>query len=172
MDSDGQHPPALLPEMVRLWAAGNDIVSTIRRKTEGSSLFKRITSRLFYWTMNCLSDTQLVLGAADFCRYRVSPYGVAADARAPPVSSRLDFMDGVQAGLRGIRCAGAMRASPNTRSLACSRSRWTASSRFRQAPSSMRPGWERSCAFSVRRILVTFFSVGPCGANSHAAGLR
>jgi dolichol-phosphate mannosyltransferase len=67
MDSDGQHPPALLPEMVRLWAAGNDIVSTIRRKTDGSSLFKRTTSRLFYWTMNCLSDTQLVSGAADFC---------------------------------------------------------------------------------------------------------
>lgn len=36
MDGDLQHPPSLLPELIRRWEAGAEIVQTIRRKdTEG-----------------------------------------------------------------------------------------------------------------------------------------
>src|SRR4051812_25111632 len=30
MDSDLQHPPALIPDMLRLWREGNDVVSAVR----------------------------------------------------------------------------------------------------------------------------------------------
>ena len=68
MDADQQHPPQLIPRMVELWERdGFDIVSTVRESTPGASVFKRTTSRLFYWGMNRLSDTHIVPGAADFC---------------------------------------------------------------------------------------------------------
>jgi polyisoprenyl-phosphate glycosyltransferase len=67
MDADLQHPPALIPEMVRQWRAGHDVVSAVRRNTDDVSLGKRLASRLFYWLINRLSDTPIVNGAADFC---------------------------------------------------------------------------------------------------------
>jgi len=67
MDSDLQHPPALIPEMVRLWREGNDVVSAVRTNTRKSTVFKRFMSGGFYWLINLLSDTRIVTGAADFC---------------------------------------------------------------------------------------------------------
>jgi glycosyltransferase involved in cell wall biosynthesis len=66
MDSDLQHPPALLPQMVDLWRNGVDVVSTVRAKTAGVSWMKEGSSRLFYRLINCLSDTRITPGAADF----------------------------------------------------------------------------------------------------------
>lgn len=67
MDSDLQHPPTLIPQMVALWREGNDIVSAVRDHTEGVSFLKRMTSDGFYWVINKLGDTRMVTGAADFC---------------------------------------------------------------------------------------------------------
>jgi len=67
MDADLQHPPALIPEMVARWKEGADIVSTVRRATQGVSLLKREASHVFYSVINLLSDTYVVPGAADFC---------------------------------------------------------------------------------------------------------
>jgi glycosyltransferase involved in cell wall biosynthesis len=67
MDSDLQHPPGLIPEMVRMWLEGNDIVSAVRERTLDASVFKNLTMRLFYGVFNALSDTKIVPGAADFC---------------------------------------------------------------------------------------------------------
>jgi glycosyltransferase involved in cell wall biosynthesis len=67
MDSDMQHPPALLPELVRQWRNGNDIVSAVREETKGESWFKGVTSRSFYRLLNSLSGTKVPQGAADFC---------------------------------------------------------------------------------------------------------
>ena len=67
MDSDLQHPPALIPDMIRLWRGGDDVVSAVRRATEKSRLFKGFTSAVFYWLISFLSDTNIVRGAADFC---------------------------------------------------------------------------------------------------------
>ena len=47
MDGDLQHPPSLLPELIRRWEAGAEIVQTIRKDTEGASLLKKLTSRFF-----------------------------------------------------------------------------------------------------------------------------
>jgi glycosyltransferase involved in cell wall biosynthesis len=67
MDSDMQHPPALIPELVKQWQAGADVVSAIRQQTEGESWFKGVTSRGFYRLLNSMSGTQVPQGAADFC---------------------------------------------------------------------------------------------------------
>lgn len=67
MDSDLQHPPGLIPDMVRQWREGNDVVSAVRQATERSGRFKESSSAVFYWLINFLSDTNIVRGAADFC---------------------------------------------------------------------------------------------------------
>jgi polyisoprenyl-phosphate glycosyltransferase len=67
MDSDLQHPPQLIPQMVARWREGADIVSAIRHATQGASWWKNATSGLFYRLINLLSDTYIVPGAADFC---------------------------------------------------------------------------------------------------------
>jgi glycosyltransferase involved in cell wall biosynthesis len=66
MDSDLQHPSALIPALLERWRAGYDIVSAIRRRSEGASFLKNLTSRAFYWLFNHLSDVQIPTGAADF----------------------------------------------------------------------------------------------------------
>jgi dolichol-phosphate mannosyltransferase len=67
MDADLQHPPSLIPELVRQWREGYDIVSAIRERTEGETWFKGVTSRGFYTLLNSLSSTKVPQGAADFC---------------------------------------------------------------------------------------------------------
>ena len=67
MDSDLQHPPSLIPELVSKWREGYDIVSAVRLRTEGESWFKGFTSRGFYSLLNALSGTKVPQGAADFC---------------------------------------------------------------------------------------------------------
>ncbi|MBM3122427.1 MAG: glycosyltransferase family 2 protein [Chloroflexi bacterium] len=66
LDGDGQHPPELIPEMLRLHSAGYDIVQTQRLNTAGTSAFKRWTAGGFYTFLNRISDTHVEPGAADF----------------------------------------------------------------------------------------------------------
>lgn len=66
MDGDGQHPPALIPEMLSLASAGYDLVLTQREDELAGSAFKRQTSALFYRLINRIGDTQILPGGADF----------------------------------------------------------------------------------------------------------
>ncbi len=66
LDGDGQHPPELIPEMLRLHAAGYDIIQTQRLDTARTSVFKRWTAGLFYALINRIGDTRVQPGAADF----------------------------------------------------------------------------------------------------------
>lgn len=67
MDGDGEHPVALLAEMLRLFEMGYDIVQTQRldRSRQGYH-FKRLTGQLFYGLINLMGDTKIIEGAADF----------------------------------------------------------------------------------------------------------
>src|SRR5688572_4172976 len=48
MDSDLQHPPAMIPQMIERWrTSGDDIVSAVRRTTSDASILKRFASRSF-----------------------------------------------------------------------------------------------------------------------------
>ncbi len=66
MDSDGQHPPELIPQMVGQWQAGADIVQTVRLPTAAEGVVKRVSSRAFYRILNLLGDIDVPEGAADF----------------------------------------------------------------------------------------------------------
>lgn len=68
MDSDLQHPPELLPDLIQSWHEGDhDVVSAVRGRTTGASPLKRLTSYGFYAILNLLSETKITPGAADFC---------------------------------------------------------------------------------------------------------
>ena len=67
MDSDLQHPPETIRDLVAEWRKGNDVVSAVRKDTADGSPFKNFSSRVFYWLIGKLSDTPIVPGAADFC---------------------------------------------------------------------------------------------------------
>lgn len=66
MDSDGQHPPSMLLQMIDLVRNGYDIVQT--QRVEGSSLpiLKRSSSSIFYKIINKISGTYIQPNSADF----------------------------------------------------------------------------------------------------------
>lgn len=66
MDGDLQHPPQLLPKLLRLWEQGNEIVQTKRLATEDAGFFKNITSRTYYKLINALSNVEITPGGSDF----------------------------------------------------------------------------------------------------------
>jgi len=66
MDTDGQHPAALIPELIKEYEKGYDIVNTSRKHTAGEGWLKRVTSRGFYRMLNMLSDQKVEAAAAEF----------------------------------------------------------------------------------------------------------
>ena len=66
MDGDLQHPPELIPQLLRLWKQGNEIVLTKRMATEDAGFFKNITSSLYYKLINTLSNVEITPGGSDF----------------------------------------------------------------------------------------------------------
>jgi dolichol-phosphate mannosyltransferase len=67
MDSDLQHPPAVVPQLVRKWQEGFQIVHAVRRDPPNLSWFKRTTSRMYYRLFSFMSGVAIEPGAADFC---------------------------------------------------------------------------------------------------------
>jgi dolichol-phosphate mannosyltransferase len=67
MDSDLQHPPPLLPQLIREWRDGFEIVHAVRRDPPNLSWFKRTTSRLYYRLFTFMSGVAIEPGSADFC---------------------------------------------------------------------------------------------------------
>lgn len=66
MDADGQHPPSLIPEMLRTWqGSGADIVEGVKRRRGRESLSSRVGAQLFYFILNKLSGFEFK-GASDF----------------------------------------------------------------------------------------------------------
>ncbi|HRE17845.1 MAG TPA: glycosyltransferase family 2 protein [Rhodocyclaceae bacterium] len=66
MDADGQHPPALLPEMLALWRQGDaQIVAAQKANRDTDSLMARLNARLFNGLMRTLTGLNLE-GASDF----------------------------------------------------------------------------------------------------------
>jgi dolichol-phosphate mannosyltransferase len=66
MDSDLQHPPALIPEMVDLWRKEKiHIVEAVKTTRGEESLLNKIGARVFYRSLSYLSGYNLD-GASDF----------------------------------------------------------------------------------------------------------
>jgi len=54
MDCDLQHPPETIPEMVRLWKQGNEVVEGIKIDRGKESAFHKMSAGLFYGIMSRL----------------------------------------------------------------------------------------------------------------------
>lgn len=66
MDGDLQHPPEILPEMVRTWKQSFEIVNTIRRSNHRVSVFKRTAAKLFYSFVNFISKNKILENGPDY----------------------------------------------------------------------------------------------------------
>lgn len=66
MDSDLQHPPAYIVEMIKKWKNGADIVLTKRIDNADSSKLYKFCTFLFYKILNFLSDTKIPEKTPDF----------------------------------------------------------------------------------------------------------
>jgi glycosyltransferase involved in cell wall biosynthesis len=66
MDSDLQHPPALIPTMLKEFERGYDIVHTLRQDSPEINPLKRTTSKLFYRFVNRIASVPIKENAADF----------------------------------------------------------------------------------------------------------
>ena len=66
IDADLQDPPELIPEMVKLWEDGNDVIYGKRKSRAGESKFKLLTASMFYKTLNALSDVSIPKDTGDF----------------------------------------------------------------------------------------------------------
>ena len=66
IDADLQDPPELIPEMLKLWEEGNEVVYGKRKTRDGESAFKLFTAKMFYKTLNALSDVDIPKDTGDF----------------------------------------------------------------------------------------------------------
>lgn len=66
MDADLQHPPQYLPEIVRKFEEGYDVINMVRTKNESAGWFKNFASSAFYHLINVLSDVKFEPNASDF----------------------------------------------------------------------------------------------------------
>jgi dolichol-phosphate mannosyltransferase len=66
IDCDLQDPPRLIPEMVRLWRAGNKVVIPQRTSREGETLIKRLISYVGYWVINRIAIVPIPRNTGDF----------------------------------------------------------------------------------------------------------
>lgn len=65
MDADLQHPPELIPEMIKYYKEGYDQVIA-KRNRNGDNIYKTFMSKLYYKLVNKLIDVKLVDGVGDF----------------------------------------------------------------------------------------------------------
>ena len=66
LDADLQDPPELIPEMLKQWNQGADVVLMQRSSRAGENWFKRSSAHLFYRLLLRLSRSQIPIDTGDF----------------------------------------------------------------------------------------------------------
>jgi dolichol-phosphate mannosyltransferase len=66
IDADLQDPPEVIPEMAAKWKEGWQVVYGKRGKREGETLFKKLTAKAFYRTINAMTDIEMPVDSGDF----------------------------------------------------------------------------------------------------------
>src|SRR6185312_8265856 len=67
MDSDLQHPPEVILDLIKKWREGAEMVYAIRRNRDTDSGLRRFFSRAFYAVFENIADIKMPEGAGDFC---------------------------------------------------------------------------------------------------------
>ena len=92
MDADGQHPAALLPEMLRKWQRGSDVVYAVRKTRDDQSGLQVSLTGLFYKLVNFGNRVKIPANAGDF---RLMDRKVVEALKSLPERNR--FMKGLYA---------------------------------------------------------------------------
>lgn len=66
MDADLQDPPELIPDMLKLWEEGNEVIYGKRKTRKGESAFKLLTAKMFYSFLNSMSEVEIPKNTGDF----------------------------------------------------------------------------------------------------------
>ena len=66
MDSDLQDPPELIPELIKKFETGFDVIHTQRTKRLGENVFKMGVTSFAYKIINRFADIELPINAGDF----------------------------------------------------------------------------------------------------------
>jgi polyisoprenyl-phosphate glycosyltransferase len=67
MDSDMQHPPEMIADLIKIWQEKKvNMVNTLRAEDQELSWFKKQTSKRFYQFLNKVSELKMEPGQADF----------------------------------------------------------------------------------------------------------
>lgn len=66
MDADGQHPIALLPEMLQKWKEGSDVVYAVRKTRDDQSGLQASLTGMFYKLVNYGNRVKIPANAGDF----------------------------------------------------------------------------------------------------------
>ena len=66
IDSDLQDPPELIPDMLRAWQGGADVVLMRRASREGESWFKKTSASAFYRFIGSIGELEIPADVGDF----------------------------------------------------------------------------------------------------------
>ncbi len=66
MDADLQDPPELIPDMLKLWEDGYEVIYGKRNTRKGESAFKLLTAKMFYSFLNAMSEVEIPKNTGDF----------------------------------------------------------------------------------------------------------
>ncbi len=66
IDADLQDPPEVIPDLIKKWEEGYQVVYAVRRHREGETWFKRTTASLFYRFIDSITDIKIPLDTGDF----------------------------------------------------------------------------------------------------------
>lgn len=66
IDADLQDPPELIPDMVKKWKEGFEVVYAVRGDRDGESLVKKITAAGFYRLLKHLTEFDIPVDTGDF----------------------------------------------------------------------------------------------------------
>jgi len=66
LDADLQDPPELIPEMLKAWRKGNDVVNMKRKERLGETKFKKLSAHLYYRLLARLCDVPIEKDVGDF----------------------------------------------------------------------------------------------------------
>ena len=66
MDADLQHPPQCIPDIIKKFEEGYEVVAMVRTQNADAGLIKRITSGAFYKVLNLMSPIKFENNSSDF----------------------------------------------------------------------------------------------------------
>lgn len=66
LDADGQHPVELIPDFVKKWEKGAEVVIGVRKANKNEGIIKKLGSKFFYSTLRLIGAPDTIPGSTDF----------------------------------------------------------------------------------------------------------